>query len=104
MLIDVAKGTELKTDQARSRATLAMTHSAYLIHEAVSAHLVSEDEKPSTEHCMLYHSYRQELVRSPSNYRSMLRNMKAACGVISSTWDGIEPPDNFDPDRATHRN
>jgi hypothetical protein len=41
VIIDTAKGTEPKTDDAAARLTEAMTHAAYLLHEHV-ANTVSE--------------------------------------------------------------
>ena len=104
IIVDTAKGVEPKSDEARAQATMAMTHTAYLLHELVNDRIVAEDEKPSTDHCMVFHTYRQELVASPSNYRRMLGNMKAACRDIAARWDSIDPPPSFDPAAARYRN
>lgn len=80
-----------------------MTHSAYLLHELVVSAVLADGEKSSPEHCMVFHSYRQELVRSPNNYRTMLRNLRAACRHIASDWARIDPPDKFDESRARYR-
>ena len=103
IIVDTAKGQEPKTDEAKAKATLGMTHAAYLLHELVANSVATDDEKPSAEHCMVFHSHRPELVCSPSNYRSQLRNMEAACRDIVASWDGIQPPASFDAARASYR-
>ena len=54
LLIDLAKGTELKTDEARTKAAKGLTHSAALLHKHVSEMPLGDDSKASTEHCMLF--------------------------------------------------
>jgi hypothetical protein len=103
IIVDTAKGQEPKTDDAKARATAGMIHAAYLLHELVANSIAAQDEKASTEHCLIFHSHRPELVCSPSNYRSQLRNVEAACRDIASAWDGIQPPASFDPSRASYR-
>jgi hypothetical protein len=101
--VDAAKGTEPKTDKAKASATEAMIHGAYLLHENVVARVISGDEKPSTEHCLVFHTHRPELVVCPDNYKKMLRNLQAACRDISVSWDKIPPPPAFDPEKARYR-
>lgn len=103
IIVDTAKGQEPKTDEAKAKATAGMIHAAYLLHELVANSVVADDEKPSTEHCMVFQSYRPQLVSSPSNYRSQLRNLEAACRDVVSVWNDINPPPSFDPSRARFR-
>jgi hypothetical protein len=103
IIIDTAKGIEPKTEEAKARAQTAMVHSAYMLHEHVSQSVTSDDEKSSSDYCMVFHTHRQELVKSPANYRSMLRNLEAACQDISVAWEAIDPPPSFDRLRARFR-
>lgn len=103
IIVDTAKGQEPKTDEAKAKATAGMTHAAYLLHDLVANSIASDTEKASTDHCMIFHSHRPELVCSPSNYRTQLRNVEAACRDIAGAWDAIQPPSSFDPKRASYR-
>lgn len=103
ILVDSAKGTEAKTEEAKAQATAAMTHSAYLLNEHVADAVATEDEKVSPEHCMVFHTYRQQLVTSPTNYRRLLRNLHAACRDIAARWAQIDPPASFDPAVTRYR-
>lgn len=101
LVVDMAKGTLPKTDEAQAKLTKAMVHSAVLLHEHVAAAL--GDGKPSNAHAVIFHAHRQEWVSAPANYRSLLRNIEAVCRNIDRSWNGIVAPDNFDATRATYR-
>ena len=103
LIVDAAKGQAAKSDETRARNTLAMQYAAYLLHEHVADLASPDDEKSSPEHCMIFHSHRQETVCCPDNYRRDLRNIQAACRQIAAVWDSIEPPASFDPKRARYR-
>jgi hypothetical protein len=103
VIVDTAKGIEPKTPETISRTTEAMVHASYLLHELVVASVANDDQRPSKEHCMIFHSYRQEVAICPTNYRRSLGNLQAACRDIASQWDRIEPPTSFDPARARYR-
>ena len=102
-LIDTAKGTVPKTDDASRRATDAMTHAAYLIHELVAGSIAEDAARSSPEHCIVFHAHRPELVVSPTNYRKPLKNVEAACRDIAAAWNTISPPPSFDPALARYR-
>lgn len=103
VIVDAAKGIVPKTEDATRRSTEAMMHAAYLVHELVVG-LVDEDaERPSPEHCMIFHSHRQELVLSPTNYKRLLKNVEAACRDIAASWDTITAPASFDASAARFR-
>ena len=102
-LIDLAKGTELKTDEAKAKAAKGLAHSAALLHKHVSEMPRGDDSKASTEHCILFHAHRQEITKCPENTRAMLRNVEAVCRNIARSWDGIKPPPSFDSERAVSR-
>jgi hypothetical protein len=104
MVIDVAKGILPRTDEAARRLTEGMTHSAILLHQHVVETFTEDDGKPSLEHCVVFHTHRQERVSAPSAYRKMLGNISAVCRNIARGWDGIAPPASFDPRRARYRN
>jgi hypothetical protein len=103
IIVDTAKGIEPRTDDARRRATEGMMHAAYLLHEHVAGAVVMDGERPSPEHCMIFHTHRQELVCSPTNYKKLLRNVEAACRDITTSWESIAPPSSFDPAKARYR-
>jgi hypothetical protein len=103
VLIDVAKGIEPKTDEAKVRLTNGMMHSAIVLHQHV-VETTPEDAKTSPEHCFIFHAHRQERVTAPTNSRRTYRNIEAVCRNIARSWDGIVPPDSFDKKRATYRN
>ena len=104
LLVDSAKGDEPKTDRAKARTADAMKHAACLLHEHVVSRMAQQDEKPSKEHCMVFHTHRSELVTCPDNYKTMLKNLRAACRDIATSWENIMPPTSFDPDKASYRN
>ena len=103
IIVDTAKGQEPKTDEAKAKATAGMVHAAYLLHDLVANSIAGDGEKASAEHCMIFHSHRPELVVSPLNYRTQLRNVAAACADIAGAWDAIQPPASFDASRASYR-
>lgn len=103
IVVDAAKGQEPKSDEAKAKAHTAMTHSAYMLHEHVANTVASGDEKSSPEHCIVFHTHRQELVCSPTNYKKQLVNLQAACRDIAAAWDGIKPPPSFDASCARYR-
>ena len=102
LVVDLAKGTLPKTDEAQAKLTKAMTHAAVLVHQYAEA-IFGAEAKTSKEHSVIFHTHRQEWVRAPSNYRGMLRNMEAVCRNIARSWVGIPPPDTFDAKFATYR-
>lgn len=95
VLIDVAKGTEPKSDEAKSKLKNGMAHSAILLHQHLVETRAAEEGKASPEHCFIFHSHRQERVCAPTNYRRAYRNIEAVCRNIARSWDGITPPANF---------
>ena len=103
LLVDVAKGIEPKRETGKVKATKSMSYSAMLIHQYVVGIFPTEDPKPSTDHCIVFHSYRQEAVHCPTNYRLAFKDMEAACRNICRGWDGIEKPASFDPTDAVYR-
>lgn len=103
LLVDTAKGIEPKTPEAATKLTNGMIHASYLLHEHAINAVVTENNKASTDHCMVFHSHRPELVVCPSNYKKMLGNMKAACRDIAAAWESIDPPPSFDPKKAKYR-
>ena len=104
IVIDVAKGIEPKTPEAKARLTNGMMHGAILLHQHVADVFAADEGKPALEHCTVFHTHRQERVSAPSAYRKMLRNIEAVCRNITRGWDNITPPISFDPKRATYRN
>lgn len=103
LLIDVAKGVTPATDEAKSRASKAMSFASMLLNQYVVSVFPGSDPRASTEHCIVFHTHRQVLVACPTNYRHPLRNMEAVCANIKRGWDGIEPPSDFDPAFAIYR-
>lgn len=104
IVVDLAKGIESKTEEAKSRATAGMLYAAALLHQYVTNTLAQGGARPSADYCVIFHSYRQERVCSPSNYRRMLRNVEAVCRNIARGWNDIIPPPSFDPRYAVYRN
>lgn len=102
VVIDVAKGIEPKTDDAKARMKDGMTHSAIVLHQHV-VETAPEEGKPSPEHCFIFHTHRQERVVAPTSYKKTYRNIEAVCRNIARSWDGIVPPAGFDKSRATYR-
>ena len=102
LVIDLAKGTLPKTDEAQARLTKAMTHAAVLVHQYTEA-VFGAEARTSKDHSAVFHTHRQEWVCAPNNYRGMLRNMEAVCRNIDRSWGGVVPPDNFDATLATYR-
>jgi hypothetical protein len=104
IVIDAAKGVEVKTEESKDRLSSGMLHSAILLHQHVAEVFSAEEGKPSPDHCSIFHTHRQEQICAPSAYRKTFRNIEAVCRNISRGWDNIPPPLNFDPKRATYRN
>src|ERR1700730_11367159 len=104
IVVDLAKGIESKTEESKSRTTAGMLHAAALLHQYVTNTLARDGARPSSQHCIIFHSYRQERICSPSNYRRMLRNVEAVCRNIARGWEDIIPPASFDPRFAVYRN
>jgi hypothetical protein len=102
VVIDVAKGIEPKTDDAKARLKESMTHSAIVLHQHV-VETAPEEGKPSPEHCFIFHTHRQERVVAPTSYKKTYRNIEAVCRNIARSWDSIVPPPSFDNKRATYR-
>ena len=103
ILVDPAKGIIPKSEELKRRTTEAMTYTSMLLHELVSNTIVKEGERSSPEHCVTFHSHRQERVAAPTNYRRQLGIMQAACRTISGTWNAIQPPPSFNPGFARYR-
>jgi hypothetical protein len=103
LLIDMAKGVTLKTDKAKSRATEGMGFAAMLLHQYAVGVFPDKNPKASPNHCIVFHTHRQENVSCPTNYRRELRNIEGECAAIFRGWDRIEPPAGFDPNFATYR-
>jgi hypothetical protein len=104
LLVDVAKGADLRTDDAKARASRGMLIATMLRNQYVVGIFPGDDPKPSAEHCIVFHAYRQETQHCPANYRRVIRNLEAVCSNISRGWDAIEPPRDFDPAYAIYRN
>jgi hypothetical protein len=102
VVIDVAKGIEPKTDDAKARLKDGMTHSAIILHQHV-VETAPEGGKPSPDHCFIFHTHHQERITAPTSYKKTYRNIEAVCRNIARSWNGIVPPANFDKNRATHR-
>jgi len=103
LVIDLAKGVSLRSDDAQQRATKAMVHSAIILHLYTVDRRCADGSKSSQDHCIIFHSYRGERVAAPSNYRRMLRNMEAVCRIVARGWNNIEPPPSFDERQARYR-
>lgn len=103
VIVDLAKGTAPKSDDLKARATRAMAFTAMLLHDLVSNTVVSTGEKASPDHCYTFHSYRQERVASPTNYRKSFNVMEATLRAVRDLWASIQPPASFDPSRARYR-
>jgi len=103
ILVDPAKGDAPKTDISQARVTDGMEHAAILIHQYVVREFPGEDPKPSADHCVVFHSFRQQRVAAPDPYRRKFRNIEAVCRRIAREWDGIEEPPAFDPASAIYR-
>jgi hypothetical protein len=101
LLVDVAKGAQ--TDDAKARASRSMSFASMLVNQYVVSVFPGDDPRPSTEHSIVFHAYRQERQNCPANYRRPMPNMEAACGIIRRGWDGINPPPDFDPAFAIYR-
>jgi hypothetical protein len=104
IVVDVAKGIEAKTDESKSRTTAGMVHAAALLHQYVTTTLAAGNARPSSDHCVIFHSYRRERVCSPSSYRRKLRNVEAVCRIIARGWNDVVPPPSFEPAFAVYRN
>jgi len=102
LIVDLAKGDPLRTEDARGKAANAMLSTAMLLHQHVAA-LCGEEAKPSAEHCVVFHSYRGERVCCPSSYRTAMRNLAALCRGVARAWPDIQPPASFDERMAKHR-
>jgi hypothetical protein len=103
VVIDAAKGEAPKTETAKIKVADGMAHSAILLHQYVSREFPGKDPRPSTEHCFIFHTHRQERVCAPDPYRRMYRNMEAVCRNIARSWAAIPAPINFDPAFAEER-
>lgn len=103
IIVDVSKGQSCTTDEARRKVEKAMTHSAVLLHTLVADGATTESELASSNHCIVFHAHRAQVVTAPENYKTMMKNMQAVCRDIRRAWAGIEPPAGFDPSRATTR-
>jgi hypothetical protein len=80
-----------------------MSITSMLLHDLVSNTVIADGEKASPDHCYTFHSYRQERVTSPSNYRKTFNVIEAALRTVRDLWVGIQPPVSFDPARARYR-
>jgi hypothetical protein len=106
LLVDTAKGIPPKTPEAENKLTNAMTHAAALLHRQVAEIATEQGDdsvKVSPDHCIIFHTYRQQQVCAPSSSRRMIRNVEAVCRSIARGWAGIDPPASFDPKRARYR-
>ena len=103
LIVDLAKGTTPKTDETKARVASAMRYGTILVHQYVCATLSGEDSRPSPDHAIIYHAHRQERVCAPAAGRRLSRNIEAVCRNIARSWDGIQPPANFDPAFAMER-
>jgi len=55
-----------------------------------------DDPRPSPEHCIIFHVFRQQRVAAPDPYRRKYRNIEAVCRHIARDWGSIQPPTAFD--------
>jgi hypothetical protein len=104
LVVDVAKGIEPKTDEAKIKATNGMKYGAILLHQYATEVFASANGKVAPEQCILFHTHRQQREHTPSTYRRDYRNIQAVCRNIARSWAGIEPPAAFDKTLATYRN
>lgn len=70
VVIDVAKGTDPKTDDAKARLKDGMVHSAIVLHQHV-VETAMDNGKPSPEHCFIFHTHRQEQVTALGSYQGL---------------------------------
>ena len=103
VVIDFAKGSEIKTELAMARIVTALEHTSMLIHQSVSDNCSPED-RASTENCYVFHVFRQQTVRCPESYKRQLGNVEAVCRTIAGQWASIPPPPGFDESKAQYRN
>lgn len=106
LLIDTAKGILPKTPEAEARLTNAMTHSASLLFQQVTeifGENPDDGAKVSPEHCIIFHTHRQQNLPCPTSSRKLIRNIEASCRAICRGWEGIAPPPNFDASKARFR-
>ena len=103
LILDPARGTPNKTEVAQAKATAAMEYAACLIHQHVAETMCGGGEKPSAEHCVVFHAFRGERVCAPASYKKKLGNMEAVCRVITRAWEETSPPPAFNPALATYR-
>ena len=106
LLIDTAKGLVPKTPEAEAKLSKAMTHTAVIVHRQVAeiyAETPEDGVQVSPEHCVVFHSHRQQRIECPSGSRKMMRNIEAVCRHIAGGWNGIAPPPSFDPAKARYR-
>jgi hypothetical protein len=105
IIVDFAKGPSCNTDEARSKAEKSMKHSAVMLHERTEADAAGPDAagRASPEHCVILHAHRGEAIAAPSNYRTMMKNVRAVCRDIARAWADIEPPPGFDQRYAVYR-
>lgn len=103
LIVDVAKGQTPKTDSAKARVSDGMRHAAILTYQYVAREFPTDDPKPSPDHCVIFHTHRQERVTAPDPHRRMYRNIEAVCRNIARSWNAIDPPASFDPSCAVYR-
>jgi hypothetical protein len=106
LVVDTAKGILPKTDDAAAKLTNGMIHAATLLHRQVNEVVAEQglnDAKVSPDHCVVFHTHRQQRVTAPTNSRKLIRNIEAVCRGIARGWDNIDPPPNFDAARARYR-
>ena len=103
LVIDLAKGAELKTDAARLKAEDGRVHAASLLHRHVAALQYEDDTKAATEQCVIFHAYRQQPTCAPKSAGRMYRNIEAVCKNIARGWENIIPPPKFEANRSINR-
>ncbi len=103
IIIDPAKGVDVKTELAVAKRKEGMECAAMIVHQYVERTFDGQDVKASQPHCVIFHSYRQENVCCPENYKKTLRNIEAVCRNVTRGWDGIVPPNGFNEKEARYR-
>jgi len=87
IVIDLAKGQLPKTDETAGRITRGMEHCAIFMHQYAAKVLGGEAAKPAPEHCIVFHTHRQERISAPDGYKRTLRNIEAVYRNIGRTWE-----------------
>lgn len=103
VIIDTAKGALAKTDKARAKLTNGMHHAAIMLHQYIVREFPGIDPRASADHCVIFHTNRQERVTAPDPYRRIYRDIEAECRNIARAWPTILEPPGYDSADAEFR-